>query len=106
MITQIVNELRIWAMEMLLLFVLLAVLGTILLIFAATYLHVIAKFRGVRPVTCPVTGGSALIQVAAFETAAARMAGNDRLRLSKCSVWPEHSRCAQGCAAQLLSTKA
>src|SRR5438477_12499719 len=103
MITAIVDELRIWALEILLLFVLLAILATILIVFGAIYLRIVARFHGVRPVTCPITGGPALVQVAAFESAAGRMRGDATLRLSECSLWPERSRCAQSCAAQLTS---
>lgn len=101
MITSIVDELRIWALEILVVFVLMAILAMILIVFGTIYVRIAAKFRGVRPVTCPVTGGPALVQVAAFESAAGRMRGDSTLRLSACSLWPERSRCAQSCAAQL-----
>ena len=101
MITYMVDQLRSWVIEMLLLFVLLVILGTALIAFAAIYLRVVAKFHGVQPVTCPLTCGPALVQVAAFRSAVRRMHGDAVLRLSECSLWPEHSRCAQNCASQV-----
>jgi hypothetical protein len=103
MITYIVDQLRIWVMEMLLLFVLLVILGTVLMIFATIYLRIVAKFRGAQPVTCPRTRGPALVQVAPFQSAVHRLRGDASLRLSECSLWPEHSGCAQNCSAQLAT---
>ena len=103
MITHVIDELSIWALQMLIVFALMMTLGAILLTFGAIYLWIAAKFRGKRPVTCPVTRGPALVQVAAFDSAAHWMLGDTTPRLSKCTLWPEGSGCAQGCATQLLN---
>ena len=101
MITYMVDQLRSWVIEMLLLFVLLVVVGMALMAFSAMYLRLFAKFRRPQPVTCPHTGGPALIQVAAFQSTLGKVRGDAVLRLSGCSLWPEHSSCAKDCAAQL-----
>ena len=101
MITYMVDQLRSWVIEMLLLFVLLVIVGMALMAFATTYLRIVAKFRRPQPVTCPGTRGPALVQVAAFQSAVGRMHGDAVPRLSGCSLWPEHSGCAKDCAAQL-----
>ena len=101
MITYMVDQLRSWVNEMLLLFLLLVILGMALMAFAAIYLRIVAKFHGMQPVSCPLTRGPALVKVAAFRSAVRRMGGDATLRLSECSLWPEHSRCAQNCAAQM-----
>ena len=101
MITYMVDQLRSWVIEMLLLFVLLVIVGMALMAFTATYLRIVAKFRKPQSVTCPGTGGPALVPVAAFQSTLGKVHGDAVLRLSGCSLWPEHSGCAKDCAAQL-----
>lgn len=101
MITQIVDDLVKWAFEMLLLFVVLSILASISLVFAALYLRVKVKFRGAHSVICPLTAGPALIQVAAFRSAMHWMTGDDTPRVAECNLWPEHSGCARNCSTQL-----
>ena len=45
MITRILGDLRIWALEMLLLFVLLVILTSILIVLAAIYFRIVANFH-------------------------------------------------------------
>jgi hypothetical protein len=59
------------------------------------------KFRGKRLVSCPETHQAATVRVAAGKAALEATAGNQELRLSECSRWPERGNCPQGCLAQI-----
>ncbi len=59
------------------------------------------KFRGKRLVSCPETHGPAAVRVAAGRAAFKATIGNEQLRLSECSRWPEREACGQECLAQI-----
>jgi hypothetical protein len=59
------------------------------------------KFRGKRLVSCPETHQAAAVRVAAGKAALEATVGNQELRLSECSRWPERGNCPQGCLAQI-----
>jgi hypothetical protein len=101
MITYILNEVRIWVIEMLVLIVLAEIAGMALIAFSIIYFRLASKFHHPQPVTCPLNGGIALVHVAALKSALRRMGWNVQPSLSECSLWPERKGCAQKCAAQL-----
>ena len=59
------------------------------------------KFRGKRLVSCPETHKPAAVRVAAGKAALEATVGNEHLRLSECSRWPEKKACGQECLAQI-----
>lgn len=59
------------------------------------------KFRGKRLVSCPETHKPTAVRVAAGKVALKATVGNERLRLSECSRWPEREGCGQECLAQI-----
>jgi hypothetical protein len=59
------------------------------------------KFRGKRLVSCPETHRPAAVRVAAGKAAVEATIGNEQLRLSECSRWPEREACGQECLAQI-----
>jgi hypothetical protein len=59
------------------------------------------KFRGKRLVSCPETHQAAAVRIAAGEAALKTAVGNEQLRLSQCSRWPEKEACGQECLAQI-----
>ena len=101
MITTIVDQLRVWLIQVLLIYVFIVIAGMAAGAFLVVYLRIFAKFHGLKPVTCPQDNVRALIQIAAFLSAVGRVHGDSTLRVSRCSRWPERSGCAQNCAAQL-----
>src|SRR6202158_69435 len=59
------------------------------------------KFRGKRLVSCPETHKAAAVRVAAGKASLEATVGNEQLRLSECSRWPERETCGQECLAQI-----
>src|SRR5438046_1524064 len=59
------------------------------------------KFRGNRLVSCPETHQPAAVRVAAGKAALKATIGNEQLRLSECSRWPEREACGEECLAQI-----
>lgn len=59
------------------------------------------KFRGKRIVSCPETHGDAAVRVNAGKAAYEAIFGNEQLRLSACSRWPEKQACGQECLQQI-----
>ncbi|MFQ5741159.1 MAG: hypothetical protein ACE5JX_19320 [Acidobacteriota bacterium] len=59
------------------------------------------KFRGKGVVTCPETGRPAAVEVDAGWAAVSGLFGTSKLRLSRCSRWPERRGCGQQCLAQI-----
>ena len=59
------------------------------------------RFRGVRTVACPVTGGPAEIELDAMLVAMTSATGRPVLRVARCSRWPECRDCGEGCRAQV-----
>lgn len=64
-------------------------------------LHTYLKFRGERIVSCPETHKPAAVRVAAGKAALESTVGDEQLRLSACSRWPEKEACGQECLAQI-----
>lgn len=101
MITYMLDEIRIWLVEMLFLIALAVTLGLACVAFSVIYFRLVSKFHHPQPVTCPATGAPALVHVAAFQSAVRRMCGNVEPRLSQCTLWPGKAGCGQDCARQL-----
>ncbi len=59
------------------------------------------KFRGKRIVSCPETHQAAAVRVAAGDAALKATVGDEHLRLSECSRWPEREVCGQECLRQI-----
>jgi hypothetical protein len=59
------------------------------------------KFRGKRLVSCPETHKPAAVRVGAGKAALEAAVGNELLRLSECSRWPEREACGQECLTQI-----
>jgi hypothetical protein len=64
-------------------------------------LRTYAEFRGERLITCPENHKPAAVRVAAGKAALEATLGNEQLRLSACSRWPEKQGCGQECLAQI-----
>ena len=63
--------------------------------------RVYLAFRGNRLVSCPENHRPAAVRVAAGKAALEAVMGNQELRLSACSRWPERQDCPQECLAQI-----
>jgi hypothetical protein len=59
------------------------------------------KLRGERIVSCPETHKPAAVRVAAGKAALESAVGDEELRLSACSRWPEKEACGQECLSQI-----
>jgi len=64
---------------------------------AQTYL----EFRGERLIECPENHKPAAVRVAVGKAALEAAVGNEQLRLSACSRWPEKQGCGQECLSQI-----
>src|SRR5271154_5919039 len=64
-------------------------------------LRMYLKFRGKRLVSCPETHRPAAVRIGAGKAAFKAAVGNEQLRLSECSRWPEREGCGQDCLAQI-----
>jgi hypothetical protein len=88
------------AMEFILVF--LAVAACVLLFVGLRRgLETYAAFRGERLITCPENHKTAAVRVAAGKAALEATLGNEQLRLSACSRWPEKKGCGQECLSQI-----
>jgi len=80
----------------------LAIVATVLVVVGLRRaLRTYLKFRGKRLVSCPETHRPAAVRVAAGTAAFKATLGNEQLRLSECSRWPEKEACGQECLAQI-----
>jgi hypothetical protein len=59
------------------------------------------RFQGTRVVACPETKAPAAVAVDAIHAALTAVLGPPRLRLKRCSRWPERRDCGQECLAQI-----
>jgi hypothetical protein len=66
-------------------------------------LHTYFLYRGKRVVNCPETRKTEAVDVAARTVAASGFLGSRTLRLDRCSRWPEHQDCGQGCLKQIAA---
>jgi len=58
-------------------------------------------YRGKRLITCPETSKTAAVDVSARTAAAWTIVGEPKLRLDRCSRWPERQNCGQECLEQV-----
>ena len=63
--------------------------------------RVLLRYRGKMLFTCPETGKSACVKVAAGQAARSSLVGRPKIHLSDCSRWPERQNCGQECLSQL-----
>jgi len=84
-----------------LLIVLVIMTAVVLFIGISRALWTYLKFRGKRVIVCPETHQPAAVRVAAGKAALEAAVGNEQLRLSECSRWPEREACGQECMAQI-----
>src|SRR5260370_35357534 len=63
--------------------------------------RVLFRYRGKMLFTCPETGKSACVKVAAADAARSALVGRPKMHLSECSRWPERQNCGQECLSQL-----
>jgi hypothetical protein len=64
------------------------------------------RARGSRLVTCTVTKGHGLVEVAVGAMSREGFPVLDRFRIGTCSNWPMHQDCGQGCLKQLEARRA
>jgi hypothetical protein len=81
-------------------------IATLILAVAATVwltdaVRVLFRYRGTMLFTCPETGKSACVKVAAGDAARSSLVGRPKIHLSDCSRWPERQNCGQECRSQL-----
>jgi hypothetical protein len=65
-----------------------------------------SRARGSRMVTCTVTKGHGLVEVATGTMSREGFPVLDRFRIGTCSNWPRHQDCGQGCLKQLGAQRA
>ena len=75
-------------------------------ILCALYLMIIAtltywRFHGPIGVTCPETQQPASVEVDALHAAITATIDATELQLTRCSRWPQHQGCGQGCLRHL-----
>ena len=66
-------------------------------VLAPVAMEAFMRFRKARHVHCPEEPTSAEIKIDAQRAALSVLAGEERLRIRQCSLWPQKSGCAQGC---------
>jgi hypothetical protein len=57
--------------------------------------------RGKRVIVCPETGTCEAVALDPRHAAKTALAGNEELRLSSCTRWPERAGCGEECIAQI-----
>ena len=55
------------------------------------------RYRGIRVLRCPETGGQAQVGINASRAAFTSAFGRPELRAESCSLWPQKEKCAQDC---------
>ena len=63
----------------------------------------IRRFRGVRRLRCPEAGRTAEVAIDRRRAALTSVLGKPRLRVSRCTLWPERMDCAHTCMRRLQS---
>jgi hypothetical protein len=63
--------------------------------------RVFFRYRGRMLFTCPETGQSACVKVAAGDAARSSLVGRPKIHLTDCSHWPQRQNCGQECLSQL-----
>jgi len=79
----------------------LVVLCSLLVFRAIPAIRAYFTYRGKRLITCPETHKTAAVDVAARKAAAWELVGAEKLRLDRCSRWPEREDCGQECLQQI-----
>jgi hypothetical protein len=64
------------------------------------------RARGSKLVTCTVTKGTGLVEVATGTMSRQGFPVLDRFRIGICSNWPIHQDCGQGCIEQIEARRA
>ena len=59
------------------------------------------RFRAGRVLVCPETGGTARVGLDAAHAALSAAYGHPRVRIARCSLWPERQGCDQDCRTQV-----
>jgi hypothetical protein len=59
------------------------------------------RFRASRMLVCPKTGTAAQVAPDAAHAALTAAYGRPRVRIARCSLWPERQGCDQDCRAQV-----
>lgn len=59
------------------------------------------EWRDPRTIICPETREQADVRVDGALAASTELSGQEQLRVSACSRWPERERCDQACTAQV-----
>ena len=75
----------------------LVVISVVLPIVADTFL----RYRTKRVVHCPVENTNARVLVDAPIAALTSLLGQPKLRIDRCSLWPDRADCAQRCTRYL-----
>lgn len=88
-------------MNLLLLWVMVALFALVVGYLLFRGLHSYFKMRGKRLVTCPETRKPAAVDLDAKRLARGAVFGTPQLRLSECSRWPERHGCGQECLKQI-----
>lgn len=63
--------------------------------------QVFFRYRGKMLLTCPETGKSVAVRVAAGDAARSSLTGRPKIHLNECTRWPERQNCGQECLSQL-----
>ena len=63
--------------------------------------RVLFRYRGKMLFTCPETGKTVCVKVAAADAARSSLSGRPKIHLSECFRWPERQSCGQECLTQL-----
>jgi hypothetical protein len=85
----------------LLILAVLIVVGGIALFASIPVVRTYFTYRGKRLVTCPETLKTVSVDVAARKAAISAWFGDPKLRLDRCSRWPERQDCGQDCLQQI-----
>ena len=80
---------------------------TLIAIAALALIYVVApivagvffRFRGRRMIRCPETGLMAEVAIDARRAALTAVPGPPRVRVARCSLWPDRKDCEQKCVA-------
>jgi len=79
----------------------LAIFVAALVLWLTGAARVLFRYRGKMLFTCPATGETACVRVAAGDAARSSLIGRPKIHLSACSRWPERQNCGQECLSQI-----
>jgi len=78
-----------------------AILVTALAVWLTGAVRVFLRYQGKMLFTCPETGTSASVKVAAGDAARSSLTGHPKIHVDECSLWPKRRNCGQECLSQL-----